>query len=502
MKKLTTYVLIILLSSSCIEGKKHKPNDLDTNLTKNKINIDVKFNAQKKEHEVNLNFIDTFNDTQSFAIGKDDTAHHNFIINSDQPVFLMDWTINQVYYVLYPDEKITIQPTTDSVRFLGVNSSVKDQIRKNELFFFQSLNLMERSEVGERINKILGEQSLRVGRTGEMKSELLLLIELAKFRKSKDANGAYNYIRNKFDNRINFLNKYKEKHVVSDRFYQLVTKLFQFDFESSTFQILKGAIVNNSKIGKELNEIATHKITTDSVNWLFIPTYQRKLINYLSYSYLKHNITDTKGKLMFINKMFTGDVRNFCAFILLKKQDKILSFSATKEMQEVFGHSGEKYFNYIKKNQEFYADAGKSLSSKNTQIQSFAGLKANFSDIINNQRNKVILLDFWASWCKPCKTEMPFSKQLLEDFKGKNVSFIYLSLDKNYNDWFKDATSLQLKENSFIVNANFNSKLVEDLKIKTIPRYVLIDKHGTMVDLDAPRPSDPALKKKIQDLLK
>ena len=113
-----------------------------------------------------------------------------------------------------------------------------------------------------------------------------------------------------------------------------------------------------------------------------------------------------------------------------------------------------------------------------------------------------VLLDFWASWCVPCKLDMPFSKKLHADLQHQEVVFVYLSLDQNYNNWYRDAELIGLKEHSFLVNQNFSSILAKDLKIKTIPRYILIDKQGQMADLDAPRPSNPVLKKKIEELMK
>ena len=54
-----------------------------------------------------------------------------------------------------------------------------------------------------------------------------------------------------------------------------------------------------------------------------------------------------------------------------------------------------------------------------------------FDDIIAKYEGEVIYLDFWASWCGPCKKEMPYSHKLQQTFLGKDVVFVYFSSDKN-----------------------------------------------------------------------
>ena len=67
-----------------------------------------------------------------------------------------------------------------------------------------------------------------------------------------------------------------------------------------------------------------------------------------------------------------------------------------------------------------------------------------FDDIIAKYEGKVIYLDFWASWCGPCKKEKPYSHKLQEAFQGKDVVFVYFSSDKNPNAWISTVTSARI----------------------------------------------------------
>ena len=85
--------------------------------------------------------------------------------------------------------------------------------------------------------------------------------------------------------------------------------------------------------------------------------------------------------------------------------------------------------------------------------------------------------------------------------KGKNVVFIGVSLDeaKNRDKWKKFLTDEQLP--GIQLFAGPNSKITKDYKITGIPRFMVFDRDGKVVEANAPRPSDPALKALLQQVL-
>jgi len=106
-------------------------------------------------------------------------------------------------------------------------------------------------------------------------------------------------------------------------------------------------------------------------------------------------------------------------------------------------------------------------------------------------RNKPALIDCWASWCVPCLNEMPFSDAFEKEY-GNKVDFIYLSFDRKQEDWLKKTISLSKTRNSFLLDKNFRSTFAEYFKLYSIPRYILIDKNGNILDDNTPRPSSKA----------
>src|SRR5215207_8825855 len=116
--------------------------------------------------------------------------------------------------------------------------------------------------------------------------------------------------------------------------------------------------------------------------------------------------------------------------------------------------------------------------------------QTSFDRFLKENKGKVIYLDIWASWCRPCINELPSSHALKEKLNGQDVVFLYISVDEVFDRWQKAASHLGIERNSyFLVNAR-ESKLIRQLQLVSIPRYVVIDKSGKIASKDAPRPSE------------
>lgn len=118
-------------------------------------------------------------------------------------------------------------------------------------------------------------------------------------------------------------------------------------------------------------------------------------------------------------------------------------------------------------------------------------------------RGKYVYLDIWATWCAPCRAEVPFFKQLVQDYGQKNIYFAGISIDKmtNKSKWADYVREQQLKGIQLIADKDFNSDFVKKFNVNAIPRFILIDPAGKIVSGDARKPSDPELRKQLDLLL-
>ena len=154
--------------------------------------------------------------------------------------------------------------------------------------------------------------------------------------------------------------------------------------------------------------------------------------------------------------------------------------------------------NKIRDQYNLSADANQLL------LKDIHGKPTNLNILLKKNRGKVIYVDFWASWCVPCREEMPPSAKLRELYKGKDVVFVYLAFKDQESSWKKAVEQEGLSEvpDNFLITNPKNSKILEKLKLELIPRYIIFDKQGNIVEVNAPRPSDQQAATTIDKYLK
>ena len=123
------------------------------------------------------------------------------------------------------------------------------------------------------------------------------------------------------------------------------------------------------------------------------------------------------------------------------------------------------------------------------------------SAIIEANKGKIIYVDFWASWCAPCRAAFPSSRKLHEEFKEKEIVFLYLSTDANFEAWKKANQFEKLTENSYFIINPKTSEYLKKLAIDFIPRYVLINSNGEISNSKAPSPDSEKIKQELNNLL-
>lgn len=123
----------------------------------------------------------------------------------------------------------------------------------------------------------------------------------------------------------------------------------------------------------------------------------------------------------------------------------------------------------------------------------FSGVNLNGDSIsLSDFKGKIIVVDFWATWCVPCKEEFPTYKKLEEKY-GNDVNFISVGINCKEEDWREMAQNEGFKNNMFIRKEQIEQ--ISGYEVNTLPRYLVIDKNFNLINGRAPKPSSGELEK-------
>ena len=117
------------------------------------------------------------------------------------------------------------------------------------------------------------------------------------------------------------------------------------------------------------------------------------------------------------------------------------------------------------------------------------------SFLLSDLMGKTVYIDVWATWCPPCVKELPVTMQLEKELSGSgDVAFLYVSVEDDLEKWRNYVS--KHKMGGYQINAQ-ESSIHEDYLIRGVPRYIIIDKMGKIVNVNAPKPSSEEARKEI-----
>ncbi|WP_018339523.1 MULTISPECIES: TlpA family protein disulfide reductase [Butyricimonas] len=122
------------------------------------------------------------------------------------------------------------------------------------------------------------------------------------------------------------------------------------------------------------------------------------------------------------------------------------------------------------------------------------GKEVSLSDL----KGKYVYIDVWATWCPPCRGELPHLKELEKKMHGKNIVFVSISCDKDKAAWEKMVKEQGL--GGIQLHNGGDREFMKAYNITGIPRFILLDKEGKIVNPKMTRPSNPETEKTLNAL--
>ena len=245
-------------------------------------------------------------------------------------------------------------------------------------------------------------------------------------------------------------------------------------------------------------------IEIENENYLNVPNYLNFLNDYIYYLSQKDTTnTDDENSL-------DNDFKNIALF----KSTAIKNYLIFNSVYGYLNYSGvakfSKYYTYFKNNNtdSTYSHLVAKLYSKKLLLAPgkpapnfTCSDSSNVMHSLSDFNGKYVYIDFWATWCNPCRHEIPYFITLYGEYKDKNIEFISISLDKDTTSWKAFVRNEGSKNLQLIVDNAWQSDAAQKYQINGIPTFVLIDPDGKIINSSAPRPSSDEIKPLLDSLL-
>ncbi len=253
------------------------------------------------------------------------------------------------------------------------------------------------------------------------------------------------------------------------------------------------------------------ELNYDDAKLLGSVKYKEFISNYTILSAQKELESDKKlsaqdngealAKFNFIKSAFKNtEVADFLMYSTLKRHIQYEGANGTQELIDLF--------NTRSTNENHKAAILKDYSVWKNLAEGQAAPTFNYADMngklygLENFKGKYVYIDVWATWCGPCRKELPHLEELQEKYKGNDeIVFTSISIDQDDNAWRKMVTEQQMKGVQLLADNAWQSSIVRDYKINGIPRFLLIGPDGNIISVNAPRPSSERIKVKLAQLI-
>ncbi|NND31608.1 MAG: AhpC/TSA family protein [Saprospiraceae bacterium] len=238
-------------------------------------------------------------------------------------------------------------------------------------------------------------------------------------------------------------------------------------------------------------------VNLDAIDLLTLPEYQNFVTSYIDY---EAEILKKKGDKRDLDQirfdLVTQDinetgVRDFAMFSILRRAMQHGLSGVTKDLLSIFYDQcqnslmlaeirGEEHgWLRIAPGKTAPAIKGVTLSGERVNLSQFEG--------------KFIYLNFWASWCTPCTSEYATFAHVAEVIDSNSIVLMSISLDTDRDIWQRHSRERTKPVIDLFLTKDVVNEVREEYQIRSLPRYILVDPSGKIIDSNAPGPSDAAL---------
>ena len=201
----------------------------------------------------------------------------------------------------------------------------------------------------------------------------------------------------------------------------------------------------------------------------------------ITYKYIEQNATNKVGEYLFV------EYNNYIS----TEQQQVLIAKLPEEAMN------NRRVQRIAKHLEILTNTGVGKKFTDFELSTPDGKPMKLSEVVS--KNKYTLVDFWASWCAPCRAEMPSVKAAFDKYADKGFGVVGISLDSDENTWKKSIKDMNMTWTHMSDLKGVDCEAAVLYGIQSIPYTLLIDQEGTIL---ARNIRGEAMEKKLEELFK
>ena len=356
------------------------------------------------------------------------------------------------------------QDFTSSLKFdndySDLNNYYAERTRVESKFRFGTKEYCEKEEA-EFIDLIVAEKTL-------LEEKLNTISQIPEEIKEREKRHLYyNYLQNKYMYQAFYHGRFSEKenYVASEGFMKELNEIHTDRPDDYTYSFAYYYLINFAMVGPKALEEYEKDISGGYLN-----ATNKVVISILDNTALKDLVIYDNVEMRLPTSKDKKKVHDYFMEISSNEDHK-------KRITELYNHVSK-------------LESGKP-SPKFNNYENYAGGTTSLKDL----KGKYVYIDVWATWCGPCKYEIPFLEKIEKQYHDKNIEFVSISVDNNkdHDKWKQMITDKQMSGMQLFADKAFNSEFIQEYKINGIPQFILLDPQGNIVQSDAPRPSDEKL---------
>ncbi|MDN5285036.1 MAG: trxA [Mucilaginibacter sp.] len=426
------------------------------------------------EKETSFYVVDEFNKSSPFLL---DDKDHFKKLSFRAPVFLIE-SYQQIPFLINPGEQLILKVDKNGIPGLNIAGS---EIRNNDLRFFVDYS---KKVINSRLFK--GKNSFGV------------------YIKNTDFQDGIKKAQSDSGKRFTFLRNYQQSFKISPEFASYTHQFFKFLYIADVLRPLTYLNIDMNEMPIPYSRYV-EKLKSEMIcdNCLSNEGYRRAAVgmgNYVSRKFLNSN---RKFSLSYgtISSSFTGATRRYILFALLNNNIASLPTDFENKLNAFINEETDAYSSALIERRDLISKNKTDATDKKELLGSH-GRKYSWNEFLEENKGNIVYLDFWASWCVPCRKAFPDSRQLEKIFKDKKVRFVFISIDNNEASWKKAMLEEHIDSSrSYLLSDEKNSAISKRFAISSIPRYMIIDKNGVVVDDNTLNPFFSNVKKIITEHL-